>query len=256
MSFSNYDGIRYFQFETLNTRHAVFTRHGGVSPEPWGSLNVGGTVGDDLDRVRKNRLLSFRAMGRSPESAFEVWQVHSADVVCARAPRPQGESLRQADVILTDQPNVSLFMRFADCVPILAHDPRTGVIGVAHSGWMGTLRDVVGSMVRAMKKEYNSNPADIVAGIGPSIGPDHYEIGADVILQVMQKFGDDSDKVLRSINGKIHFDLWKTNEILLQRAGVGKIEIAGICTACHTEDWFSHRAEKARTGRFGALISL
>ncbi|MFN8404428.1 MAG: polyphenol oxidase family protein [Anaerolineales bacterium] len=139
---------------------------------------------------------------------------------------------------------------------MLAHDPRTGVIGVAHSGWMGTLRDVVGSMVRAMKKEYNSNPADIIAGIGPSIGPDHYEIGADVILQVMQKFGDDSDKVLRSINGKIHFDLWKTNEILLQRAGVGKIEIAGICTACHTEDWFSHRAEKARTGRFGALISL
>ena len=72
----------------------------------------------------------------------------------------------------------------------------------------------------------------------------------------MQKFGDDSDKVLRSINGKIHFDLWKTNEILLQRAGAGKIEIAGICTACHTEDWFSHRAEKARTGRFGALIAL
>ncbi|MFN8404427.1 MAG: laccase domain-containing protein [Anaerolineales bacterium] len=122
MSFSNYDGIRYFQFETLNTRHAVFTRHGGVSPEPWGSLNVGGTVGDDLDRVRKNRQLSFRAMGRSPESAFEVWQVHSADVVCARAPRPQGESLRQADVILTDQPNVSLFMRTS---PIVFRSSRT-----------------------------------------------------------------------------------------------------------------------------------
>lgn len=256
MSFTNNDGIRYFQFETLKTRHAIFTRHGGVSPEPWGSLNVGGTVGDDLDRVKKNRQLSFRAIGRAPESAFEVWQVHSADVVCARAPRPEHESLRQADVLLTDQPNVSLFMRFADCVPILVHDPRNGVVGVAHSGWMGTLRDAAGSMVNAMKTEYHSNPADVVACIGPSIGPDHYEIGADVILQVMQKFGDDSDTVLRSINGKIHFDLWKTNEILLERAGVGKIEIAGICTACHTEDWFSHRAEKARTGRFGALIAL
>ncbi len=256
MSFADKDGLRYFHFDGLKTRHAVFTRHGGVSPEPWGSLNVGGTVGDDLSRVKKNRQLSFRAAGRSPESAFEVWQVHSADVVCARAPRPEGESLRQADVILTDQPNVSLFMRFADCVPILAHDPRKGVIGIAHSGWMGTLRDVVGSMARAMKKEYDSNPADIVACIGPSIGPDHYEIGADVILQVMQKFGNDSEKVLRSVNGKIHFDLWKTNEILLERAGVGKVELAGICTACHTEDWFSHRAEKARTGRFGALISL
>ncbi len=256
MPFDKKDGIRYFQFETLKTRHAVFTRHGGVSPEPWGSLNVGGTVGDDLERVKRNRQLSFRAAGRATESAFEVWQVHSADVVYARAPRPVNESLRQADVIVTDQPDISLFMRFADCVPILAHDSRKGVVGIAHSGWVGTLRDVAGSMVTSMKKEYNCDPADIVACIGPSIGPDHYEIGADVILQVMQRFGDDSDLVLHSINGKIHFDLWKTNEILLERAGVGAIETAGICTACRTDDWFSHRAEKGRTGRFGALIAL
>ncbi|MBV6451199.1 MAG: Polyphenol oxidase [Anaerolineales bacterium] len=256
MSFIKKDGIRYFQFDSLTTRHAVFTRHGGVSPKPWGSLNVGGSVGDELERVRKNRQLSFHAAERAPESIFDVWQIHSADVVHARAPRPVHESLRQADVILTDQPKVSLFMRFADCTPIFAHDPRKGVVGVAHAGWRGTLHDVAGSMVNAMKKEYNSNPADIVACIGPSIGPDHYEIGADVILQVMQKFGDESDRVLNSINGKIHFDLWKTNKILLERAGVGQIEIAGLCTACHTEDWFSHRAEKGRTGRFGALIAL
>jgi copper oxidase (laccase) domain-containing protein len=72
----------------------------------------------------------------------------------------------------------------------------------------------------------------------------------------MQKFGDDSEMVLRSVNGKIHFDLWKTNRILLEQAGVQHIEVAGICTACHTDDWFSHRAEKGRTGRFGALIAL
>ncbi|MBK9008308.1 MAG: peptidoglycan editing factor PgeF [Anaerolineae bacterium] len=256
MPFAEMNGLRYYQFESLNTRHAVFTRHGGASPKPWGSLNVGGTVGDDLDRVRKNRQLSFRALDRAPESIFDVWQVHSADVVCAKAPRPEGESVRQADVILTDKPEVSLFMRFADCVPILAHDPRKGVVGVAHAGWMGTLRGVAGSLVNAMKTNYNSNPADIVACIGPSIGPDHYEIGADVILQVMQKFGDDSEMVLRSVNGKIHFDLWKTNRILLEQAGVQHIEVAGICTACHTDDWFSHRAEKGRTGRFGALIAL
>ncbi len=256
MPFAETHGLRYYQFESLNTRHAVFTRHGGASPEPWGSLNVGGTVGDDLDRVRKNRQLSFRALDRAPESIFDVWQVHSVDVVCARAPRPDGESIRQADVILTDKPEVSLFMRFADCVPILIHDPRQGVVGVAHAGWAGTLRGVAGSLVGAMKTNYNSDPADIVACIGPSIGPDHYEIGADVILQVMQKFGDDSEKVLRSINGKIHFDLWKTNRILLEQAGVQHIEVAGICTACHTDDWFSHRAEKGRTGRFGALIAL
>jgi YfiH family protein len=256
MSFIQQNGLRYYQFDSLNVKHAVFTRHGGVSPEPWGSLNVGGTVGDDTERVRENRRLSFHALGCVPESIFDVWQVHSADVVCARAPRPIDESYRQADIIFTDKPEVTLFMRFADCVPLLLHDPRLGVIGVAHAGWMGTLRDVAAASVNAMKKNYGSNPADIVVGIGPSIGPDHYEIGADVILQVMQKFGDDSEQVLKSHRGKIHFNLWQANRMLLERAGVQQIEVSGICTACNTQDWFSHRAEKGRTGRFGALISL
>lgn len=256
MPFSQHNSLRYYQFDDLDTPHAVFTRRGGVSPQPWNSLNVGGTVGDDLERVRKNKRLSSGALGRTPESIFDVWQVHSADAVCAHTPRVEGDSLRQADIVLTDKPDVTLFMKFADCVPILFHDPRRGVIGVAHAGWLGTLRDVPGSTVNAMKTNYGSNPADVHACIGPSIGPDHYEIGADVILQVMQKFGDDSEQVLHSQNGKIHFDLWKTNQILLERAGIGRIDISGICTACHTDDWFSHRAEKGRTGRFGAMISL
>ncbi|HEY9527797.1 MAG TPA: peptidoglycan editing factor PgeF [Anaerolineales bacterium] len=256
MSFIQHNGIRYFQFDTLPTRHALFTRHGGVSPNPWGSLNVGGTVGDDLTRVRENRMLSFQALGCEPESIYDVWQVHSADVVFAQAPRPADESYRQADIILTDQPDVTLFMRFADCVPILVHDPRNGIIGLAHAGWMGTLGDVATTPPSAMEKKYGSKPADLIAGIGPSIGPDHYEIGADVILQVMQKYGDDSELFLKSHNGKIHFNLWEANRSALERAGVGQIEVSGICTACNTGDWFSHRAEKGRTGRFGALISL
>ncbi len=256
MPFIQHNGLRYFQFDSLRTRHAIFTRHGGVSPEPWGSLNVGGTVGDDLTRVKKNRLLSFDALSCAPESIFDVWQVHSADVVCANAPRPVDESYRRADIILTDRPNVTLFMRFADCVPILLHDPRHAIIGVAHAGWMGTLRDVATSAIHTMQKQYGSNPADILAAIGPSIGPDHYEIGADVILQVMQKFGDESELVLKSHNGKIHFNLWEANRLLLERSGVDQIEVSGVCTACNTHDWFSHRAEKGRTGRFGALLSL
>lgn len=256
MSMIQCDQIRYFQFDSLKTKHAIFTRQGGKSPQPWGTLNVGGTVGDDLNRVQENCILSFRALDCDPESIFDVWQVHSADVVCARAPRPQGESYRQADSILTDQADVTLFMRFADCVPLMLHDPRLGLIGVAHAGWMGTLRDVAASTVNAMKKTYGCNPSDIMAGIGPSIGPDHYEIGADVILQVMQKFGDDSERVLKSHHGKIHFNLWEANRMLLERAGVEQIELSGLCTACNTHDWYSHRAEKGRTGRFGALIAL
>jgi polyphenol oxidase len=256
MPFQQNDSIRYFHFDHIQARHALFTRRGGSSPEPWASLNVGGTVGDDLKRVRTNRNLSLQALSCDPATVFDVWQVHSADVICATAPRLDSESVRQADIILTDKPDLTLYMRFADCVPIIVHDPRRGVIGVAHAGWMGTVRDVATSTIHAMQRQYGSKPADIVAGIGPSIGPDHYEIGADVILQVMEKFGDESEHLLKSHNGKIHFDLWKTNKLLLERAGVGNIQVAGICTACNTQDWFSHRAEKGRTGRFGALITL
>lgn len=256
MPFTQHNGLRYFQFDSLDVRHAVFTRYGGVSPEPWASLNVGGTVGDAIERVRSNRLLSFEALGCDPNSIFDVWQVHSADVICADAPRHFDEPYQKADILLTDNPRVTLFMRFADCVPILAHDPVNGVVGVAHAGWMGTVRDVAGAMLDAMRARYGVDPGDVIACIGPSIGPDHYEVGEDVVAQVGQSFGNDSDLMLPRQNGRVHFDLWKANRYLLERAGVDRIELAAICTACHTDDWFSHRAEKGRTGRFGALISL
>ena len=256
MSFSQQNGLRYFQFDTLKVRHAVFTRHGGVSPEPWRSLNLGGTVGDEIERVRKNRFISFNALGCKPESIFDVWQVHSADAVCADAPRKMDEPYQKADIILTDKPDVTLFMRFADCVPILLHDLKKGVIGISHAGWLGTVRDVAGVTVDTMRERYDSKPSDVIACIGPSIGPDHYEVGEEVIDQVKQTFGTDASLMLPLHKGRIHFDLWKANQYLLERVGVRQIELAGICTACHTDDWFSHRAEKGKTGRFGALISL
>ncbi|MEP0807575.1 MAG: peptidoglycan editing factor PgeF [Chloroflexota bacterium] len=256
MPFATQNGLRFYQFDSLPVRHAVFTRHGGVSPAPWASLNVGGTVGDAIERVRQNRLLSFEALGCNPASIFDAWQVHSADVVCADAPRRPDEPYQKADILLTDKPNVTLFMRFADCVPLLLHDPLNGVVAIAHAGWQGTVRDVAGATVSAMRERYGSSPASLIACIGPSIGPDHYEVGEDVIARVEETFGEDASLMLPSHGGRVHFDLWKANQYLLERAGVHHIELAGICTACHTEDWYSHRAEKGKTGRFGALISL
>ncbi|MBK9927263.1 MAG: peptidoglycan editing factor PgeF [Anaerolineales bacterium] len=256
MPFTQRSGLRYFQFNTLKVRHAIFTRHGGKSLGPWSSLNVGGMLGDVIESVRENRRLSFNALEREPDSIFDVWQVHGTDVIFADAPRNMDEPYRQADILLTDRLEVTLFMRFADCVPILFHDPIKNVIGVSHAGWQGTVRDVAGATVRAMTERYGSLPSDVVACIGPSIGPDHYEVGENVFSQATQLFGKDSDLVLQPHGEKIHFDLWKANQYLLERAGVKQVELAGICTACHTEDWFSHRAEKGKTGRFGALISL
>jgi len=258
MSFSNNNGVRYYSFDIFPRalKQAVFTRQGGVSPAPWDSLNVGGTVGDDATRVRENRARSFAALGRTFESLFDVWQVHSADVVYADAPRPANVDHHKADVILTDKPEVTLYMRFADCVPILLYDQNKGVVGIAHAGWLGTVRGTSAAAVHAMIGHYGSRPPDIMAAIGPSIGADHYEVGPDVISQVEQSFGMDAKRLIEVRAGKTYLDLWAANRLQLEKSGVEQIEIAGLCTACHLEDWFSHRAEKGKTGRFGALIAL
>jgi polyphenol oxidase len=259
MPFQTQNGLRFFTFETFAhpaLMHAIFTRRGGLSPVPYDSLNVGGFIGDDLDRVIENRKMSFRALGRSVDSIYDVWQVHSAAVICTDSHRPAKVPHLKADAILTDNPAVTLFMRFGDCVPILLFDPVKKVIGIIHAGWQGTVKQMIAAAVKKMVKQYGTRPTDIWAGIGPSIGPHHYEVGPEVITQVKASFGDSAQQLLPTTNGAVQFDLWTANRILLEQAGVHQIEIAEICTACHLEDWFSHRGENGKTGRFGALIGL
>lgn len=259
MPFRQADKIRYYEFESFVDEpviQAVFTRQGGVSPAPWNSLNLGSTVGDDLDHVISNRSRAIRSVGLTENSIYDVWQVHSAVVSRGDAPRPANIDHQKADAIISNRPSVTLMMRFADCTPILLFDPIQKSIGLVHAGWQGTVKNVVGAAVAAMQNAYGTKPENILAAIGPSIGPDHYEIGSDVIGQVEQTFGQDSAGLLPRPNASTHFDLWAANRLLLERAGVRKVETSGICTACHLDDWFSHRAEKGRTGRFGALIAL
>lgn len=257
MPFQYKDGIRYFTFDNLaDLSHAVFTRQGGVSPAPWDSLNVGGSVGDDITHVRENRIRSFNALRRDPASIHDVWLVHGTEVVHAEEPRDLTLKPPRADIIMTDNPKVTLFMRYADCVPLLFHDPRKGVVALAHAGWLGTVRGVGKAALRAMHERYGTDPREVRAAIGPAIGPDHYEVGTDVAEQVQAVFGRRAESLLEPRGDRFHLDLWQANRIQLMDAGVPEVETASICTACHLEDWFSHRAEKGRTGRFGALIGL
>jgi YfiH family protein len=259
MPFQQFGALKAFTFHSFQSSgviQGIFTRHGGVSPEPWASLNHGGTVGDERTNVIENRKRVFDAMGRKVESIFDVWQVHSADVICSDRPRPLDEPHRKADAILTNRPEITLFMRFADCVPIFLFDPVQRVIGIVHAGWQGTVKKIPLATVQTMVQEYHSRPEDILAGIGPSICLDHYPVGEAVIDAVRVAFPGQADEVLVQTNGNIHFDLWKANQISLSEAGVTQIETAGICTHCHLEDWYSHRGEKGHTGRFGALLAL
>jgi YfiH family protein len=259
MPFHQPDGIRYYTFESLADSklvHGVFTRRGGISPQPWSSLNVGGLRGDDPERVYLNRVASFEQFDRDPQSVYDVWQVHSTDVIWTSGRRPAGVRHRKADAILTDLPEVTLFMRFGDCVPILFHDPVKRVVGLAHAGWMGTVNGIVRETIQAMKNVYRSNPADIFAAIGPSIAAHHYEVGPEVVQKVEQAFTKVAEEFLVRDGDSVKLDLWKANQQQLESMGVHRVETAGICTACNLDDWFSHRGEKGNTGRFGALIAL
>ncbi len=258
MPFHEHDGLRFYSFDIFpnSVTQAVFTRHGGVSPAPWHSLNLGGSVGDDPAHVAANRIRTFDALGRARASIHDVWLVHGTDIVYADAPRSLENHPERADIILTDNPEVSLYMRFADCVPLLFHDPKKQVIGISHAGWMGTVKGVAKTTVEAMQTRYGCKPEDIFAGIGPSISVDHYEVGEDVVSQFREKYGKDAERVLQTRNSSTYLDLWTANLIQLQNAGVEQVQVSGVCTACHLDDWFSHRAEKGKTGRFGVLMAL
>ena len=217
---------------------------------------MGGLVGDGIERVEANRLRAFQAMGRDPNSMYDVWQVHSARVVSVVAPRPANAVHVQADGLITNHPGVTLFMRFADCVPLLLFDPVRRVVGLVLAGWRGTVKKIAVAAVQEMVTGYGSQPTDIRAGIGPSISARMYEVGEEVVARGQEAFGSQAERLLPKFKERVSFDLWEANRILLAEAGLEQIEISGVCTASNPQDWFSYRAEKAPTGRFGVLIGL
>ncbi len=258
MSLHQNTKLPYFTFSSLDEAgvpHAIFTRRGGVSPAPWDSLNMGGGLGDTRERVLENIRRGLDAFGRSPQNVYDVWQVHGRHVVCADAPR-NGAEYARADAIISDKPGLTLMMRFADCVPVMLYDSQKRVVGLVHAGWQGTVAGVVQAAIQRMSVTYGSQPEDILAGIGPSIGPDHYEVGENVVERVRQTFGTQADNVLLRVNGSTYFNLWQANRLLLEASGVHRIEIAGLCTACDLTHWYSHRQERGATGRFGAFIAV
>ncbi|NWG17865.1 MAG: peptidoglycan editing factor PgeF [Chloroflexi bacterium] len=252
------NGLCYYQFESWpDIKQGIFTRSGGVSAAPWDSLNMGGNVGDEPAAVRENHERMYGALGLNGGRVCTVWQVHSADTVIANGPVRGRRWLALADGMVTDRPDTPLTMRFADCTPLLFYDPVRGVIGIAHAGWRGTVQGVGANTVRTMMQAYGCKPADIRAGIGPSIGPASYQVGEEVVAAVQAYFGTTDGLIRRDpADGSAYLNLWEANRRDLQRVGVEQIEIAGLCTAERTDEFFSHRAEKGRTGRFGAVLSL
>jgi YfiH family protein len=246
-------------------KHFVSTRTSGFSQFPYHSLNLGLHVGDDPDNVLKNRRRFAEAIG-IPLNQFTIAkQIHSGNVrVVSDELRGSGSTdhenaIEDTDAMVTDTPGICLIVLVADCVPMLFFDPLRRAIGVAHAGWRGTLQSAAFNTVTTMEQAFGSSPGDIMVGIGPSIGPCCYRVGPEVISQVESVFQSRSDYIVNeSKEGVGYFDLCKANLEGLLHAGIERknIEIAGRCTCCEPDLFFSYRKQKGDTGRFAAGIML
>lgn len=233
-------------------RHGIFQRHGGFSSPPYDSLNVGLGIGDDPERVRKNRQRIIHQMG-SGKPVF-LNQVHGDTLLVINSTagdmnRPLADNGRTADGVITNVPGLLLVIQVADCQPVLLYDPVKHVVANIHSGWRGSIQDIIGTAVRTMKDAFGSDPADLLAGIGPSLGPCcaefiHYR---REIPEALWKYRIDEH----------HFDFWSLSRDQLTAQGVSgsRIEISGVCTRCRPDAYFSYRHDRV-TGRFASVIGL
>lgn len=258
-----------FRFHSLSeVPHAVSTRRGGVSSPPYDTLNVGYGTPDDESAVAANRARLITSVGVPAEGVVAARLTHGNKVSVFRADAPDErpveyrpvrpgsqriEPFFSTDGVVSDVPGLSFLLTFADCVPLLFHDRVRNIVGAAHAGWRGTVAAVGPAVVDAMRREFGSMPRDIVACIGPCIGVCCYAVGQDV-LEAFAAAGEESELDRRA--GSTFLDLAATNERQLRACGVRLLEQAGICTACDTQSFYSHRAEHGRTGRFALVAGL
>ncbi len=253
------DELAYYQFNDLASSpdlyHGVFTRAGGVSQAPFASLNLSRSVGDDPAAVTENNRRMLAAFDVQPHQATTAWLVHGRSVaVVDRA--DAGQYRTNTDAIITRERGLALTMRFADCVPVIVVDRVRGAIGLAHAGWRGVAVNIVAATLDAMRDAFGSVPRDVWAGIGPCISVERYRVGQDVIDAVAAACPPRTPIAQRRPDGSVHLDLNVAVAAQLRACGVTQIEDSRLCTATRTDEWFSHRAERGQTGRFGVVIGL
>ncbi|MCL6628842.1 MAG: peptidoglycan editing factor PgeF [Armatimonadetes bacterium] len=265
---STYGSITVLTFDRLASfpeiRHFVSTRLGGCSSPPFESLNIAFHTADELAHVLQNRQRLLAHLGIPLEYLTTAKQVHGNDVAVVTSDmRGSGacdydSAIEATDALITNVPNTCLMVQVADCPPILLYDPGRQVIAAVHAGWRGSAQLITLKTVRTMVDHFDCQPKDIVACIGPSIGPCCYEVGPEVVYTVRETMGSlDGLAEPSTSSDRFHLDLWEANRRQLIEAGIREhnIEVAQICTRCKSALFFSERSCRG-TGRFGAGIML
>jgi len=249
--------------------HFSTTREGGKSEGIYQSLNLGFHSGDKESHVQANRKVLSNALEIKPEQMVFAVQTHSASVakinseVLTWNDEIRRGKLNETDALITNEPNICIAIKTADCIPVLLYDPQHKAAATIHAGWRGTVGRIVSKTIDAMKQEYGTLPENLIAGIGPGIGPEVYEVGPEVVQIVHRQLGEN--------HGLVHYystkdnapktpylNLWKANRIQLLESGIPaeNIEVAELCTFSHPEDFYSARRDGAASGRMATGIMI
>jgi hypothetical protein len=239
--------LEWLEFELFQEfpelKHAIFLRHGGVSEGPYHSLNVGGGTGDQENRIQLNRTKIKKHL--SCNVLVSGKQVHGIQIQTA----PLDRENEECDGLITQQREVGLFIKHADCQAVIFYDPIEKAVGCIHAGWRGNVQNIYGEAIVKMGRAFGTKPENLFVGISPSLGPCcgefiHYQ------KEIPQKFWPFQVK-------PFYFDLWEMARSQLIAAGVllHHIEVAPFCTRCNPADFYSHRREKP-SGRHATVVCL
>lgn len=252
-------------FEKLGLKHGFSSKLGGVSKGDCASMNLSFTRGDREEDVRENHQLFAKAIGYKVEQLVLSDQIH--ETVIRKVDRKDcgkgvlfESDLKGVDGLITNDPEVVLMTFFADCVPLFFYDPVTKSIGSSHSGWRGTVKRIGEKTIQAMKQNFGAKPENLYAVVGPSICQTCYEVSKDVADAFKEEFDSSywDELLIEKPQDKFQLDLWRANEIVLLEAGIlpEHIQVSKLCTCCHSDVLFSHRATKGKRGNLAGVISL
>ena len=257
--------LTYPAFEKIpGIVHGFSTRLGGVSQGIYESMNLSFTRGDNEDAVRENYRRLSDAMGFSMGDIVTSDQTHTTNVhVVTETDRGNGitkpRPYTDVDGMITNVPGLVLATFYADCVPLFFVDPVHKAVGLSHSGWRGTVGKIGKATVEKMAEEFQTDPSELYAAIGPSICQDCYEVSEDVASAFAKEFsGHECEILIEKGGGKYQLDLWKSNEIVLRDAGIlpEHLAVTNLCTCCNPNFLFSHRASHGKRGNLAAFLGL
>ena len=264
------NGVEYLSFDALekysNIVQGFSTRIGGVSTGPYATMNLSfSREPDNREGVLENYKRMAQALGVELESFVLSYQEHSNNVkVVSAEDRGKGvlfeRDYRNIDGLITNERGITLGAFFADCIPLYFYDRVNNVIGLAHSGWRGTVKRIGANMTDLMNRHFGSKAKDMVACIGPGICADCYQVSMDVYEEFSKSFDKKYMPDIFREDEKDHFrlSLWRANEIVLEEAGVHRENIftSNICTACNKEILYSHRVMGEKRGNMAAFMAL